>query len=150
MNTIATSEHNSTYVSTEIINDDTKIKNYTEKDVYGVEIKSVSTLVCTEPASLALEMMGWIIAGTLYNVSNISETGGVSGTVGEAVAVAGAMAGINMATEWIRLLEQGADEEKGPVTREASARSITSSKILSWITIQVRNGDQPMEQSGEW
>jgi hypothetical protein len=137
MNTIATSEH---------ISDDSKIKNYTEKDVYVIEIESGSTLVCTEPASLALEIMGWIIAGTLHRAPNNPETGGLSETAGEVVAVAG----INMATEWIHLLEQGADEEKGPVTREASARSITSSNILSWVTIQARNGDQTMNHSGEW
>lgn len=64
----------------------------------------------------------------------------------------GIVAGIDMAKAWIHLLEQGADEEKGPVTREASARSITSSKILSWVTIQAKreNGDHMVEHSGEW
>jgi hypothetical protein len=62
MNSIATSEHIRIMSDADSENSGIKI-NIIENEVHGVENESLPTLVCTEPASLGLEIMGWIIAG---------------------------------------------------------------------------------------
>lgn len=64
MNTIATSEHTNILSDASTYSENSGIKkNVIEKEVYGIENEFLPTLVCTEPASLGLEIMGWIIAG---------------------------------------------------------------------------------------